>query len=212
MRSFEASLHRLGLARIDILYLHDLGSDTHGANHRYMFEKAVGGGFQALTALREQGAVTAIGLGVNEIEICAESMVHADFDLFLIAGRFTLLDQDADTFFETCRERGIGVVAGGVFNSGILATGSTDPNAHYDYAPASRALRMRVAAIERICDDFGVPLPAAALQFAARHPAVTLPVLGLRTSAEVAAAVNHAAHSIPSEFWTALENEGLILA
>jgi D-threo-aldose 1-dehydrogenase len=212
MRSFEASLHRLGLSRIDILYLHDLGSATHGANHRYMFEKAVGGGFQALTALREQGAVTAIGLGVNEIEICAESMAHADFDLFLIAGRFTLLDQHADAFFETCRGRGIGIVAGGVFSSGILATGSADPNAHYDYARASEALRTRVAAIERICDDFGVPLPAAAFQFAARHPGVTLPVVGLRTSVEVAATANHARVRIPPELWTALENEGLIPA
>ncbi len=211
MRSYEASLHRLGLPRIDILYLHDLGGATHGANHRYMFDQAVAGGFRALMALREQGAVAAIGLGVNETEICAESMAHADFDLFLVAGRFTLLDQSAATFFETCHRRGVGIVAGGVFNSGILA-GGADRNARYDYAPASEAIRARVAAIERICDAFGVPLPAVALQFAAGHSGVTLPVVGLRSATEVEDAAGHTRHSIPPGLWEALRQANLIPA
>ena len=210
MRSFEASLNRLGLARIDILYLHDLGSATHGANHRYMFQQAVDGGFRALTALREQGAVSAIGLGVNEVEICAESMEHADFDLFLIAGRFTLLDQSAASFFDACHQRGIGVVAAGVFSSGILAAGAAGPDAFHDYGPASDAVRKQVAAIERICGTFEVPLPAVALQFAAAHPAVTIPIVGVRHAAQVEAAIDFSRFPVPAELWKALRSEGLI--
>jgi len=212
MRSFEASLHRLGLARIDILYLHDLGSRTHGANHQYMFQQAVNGGFRALTALREQGAVGAIGLGVNEVEICAESMARVDFDLFLIAGRFTLLDQSAAEFFDTCHRQGIGIVAGGVFSSGILAAGASGPNAYHNYAPASDTVRAKTDAIERICRDFGLTLPTVALQFAARHPGVTLPVVGVSNVAEVEAAADSALHEVPPELWNALRSEELISA
>ena len=210
MRSFEASLHRLGLARIDILYLHDLGSATHGANHRYMFQQAVSGGFRALTALREQGAVSAIGLGVNEVDVCAESMAHVDFDLFLIAGRFTLLDQSAAAFFDTCRERGIGIVAAGIFSSGILAAGAAGANAFHNYSSASDAIRTKVEALERLCRAFETPLPAAALQFAAHHPAVTLPIAGLRNAAEVRAAADFRQFRVPMELWEALRREGLI--
>jgi D-threo-aldose 1-dehydrogenase len=210
MRSFEASLNRLGLARIDILYLHDLGGATHGANHRHMFQQAVDGGFRALTALREQGAVSAIGLGVNEVEICAESMAYADFDLFLIAGRYTLLDQSAGLFFDTCHQRGIGVVAAGVFSSGILAAGATGPDAFHDYSPASEAVRTQVATLERICSDFDVPLPAVALQFAGAHPAVTIPMVGVRNAAEVEAASDFSRFPVPAELWEALRHEGLI--
>ena len=212
MRSFEASLHRLGLARIDILYLHDLGSATHGANHQYMFQQAIGGGFRALNALREQGAVGAIGLGVNEVEICAESMAHADFDLFLIAGRFTLLDQSAAEFFDTCHRRGIGIVAAGVFSSGILAAGASDQNAYHDYAPASDTVRAKTAALEAICRDFGLALPTVALQFAASHAGVTLPIVGVSNVAEVEAAADSAQLEVPLELWNALRCEGLIPA
>lgn len=210
MRSFEASLHRLGLARIDILYLHDLGAATHGGNHRYMFEKALSGGFRALMALRDQGAVAAIGLGVNEVEICIESLAHADFDLFLIAGRFTLLDQSGAAFFETCRRRGIGIVAAGIFGSGILASGEAGSHAYHDYGPASDAVRSRVAAIGRVCRDHGVALPAAALQFAAGNAAVTLPVLGLRDAAQVEAAAHFGRFPIPAQLWKTLRQERLI--
>jgi len=212
MRSFEASLHRLGLDRIDILYLHDLGRATHGADHARLFGQAVEGGFRALSDLRDQRVVGAIGLGVNEIAVCAESLDHADLDLFLVAGRYTLLDQSAAPFFEMCRRRGIGIVAGGVFSSGILASGAAAPDAHHDYAPASSAVRTRVAAIERICRDFGVPLPGAALTFSAAHPGVTLPLVGLRDPEEVAAATGFTRLSIPDAFWKALEREGLLEA
>jgi len=207
MRSFEASLHRLGLSRVDILLLHDLGAATHGENHAFHFSQAVRGGFRALEELRAQGAVSAIGLGVNEVSICAESMVHADFDLFLVAGRFTLLDQSASAFFDTCRARGVGVIAAGVFNSGILAGGG---RFSYDYAPASETILRRAEAIEDVCSAFGVALPAAALQFSASHAGVTLPLLGVRDAREVAAAHKHAAVQIPSALWQTLQELDLI--
>ncbi|MGH8269017.1 MAG: aldo/keto reductase, partial [Steroidobacteraceae bacterium] len=134
MRSFEASLQRLGLDRIDILYMHDIGALTHGERHEEVFAVAVGGGYRALDDLRRQGAVGAIGLGVNEVEVCEATLAHTDFDLFMIAGRYTLLHHQCLGFLEKCRARGIGIIAAGVFNSGILATGTSGSQPpHYDY-------------------------------------------------------------------------------
>jgi len=210
MRSHEASLQRLGLSRIDILYLHDLGEATHGAEHPRWFEQAIGGGFRALSELRAQGAVSAIGLGVNEVAICEASMAHADFDLFLVAGRYTLLDQSARPFFQRCRASGIGVVAAGVFSSGILATGSHAATAYHDYAPAPDSVRQRVAAIERICGLHGVPLPAVALQFAAGHSGVTLPLVGFRSPEQLRQADRWMREPVPPRLWDDLRDQGLI--
>ncbi|WCM28635.1 aldo/keto reductase [Sphingomonas sp. QA11] len=204
MWSFEASLHRLGLDRIDILLMHDLGGSTHGSNHRRMSEQAINGGFRALMELRDQGVVSAIGLGVNEIAVCEDSVAHADFDLFLIAGRLSLLDQSASSFFDICRKRGVGILAAGVFSSGILATGPASPAARHAYAPASEGVRARVEAIERICRAFDVSLPSAALRFVARHSGVTLPVIGVSNAAEVYAAVEFSRISLPDALWEAL--------
>jgi D-threo-aldose 1-dehydrogenase len=210
MRSFEASLQRLGLAKIDILYMHDIGAATHGPDHPAQFARATEGGFRALSELRDQGLVSAIGLGVNEVEVCAESLAHADFDLFMIAGRYTLLNQGAHAFFKTCRSRGIGVVAAGVFNSGVLATGVAGASAHYDYGDVPQAIIRRVAAIEAVCARFGVPLPAAALQFVTAHPAVTLAVVGTGSPSRLAETLQLSTCPIPPDFWTALRTEGLI--
>jgi D-threo-aldose 1-dehydrogenase len=212
MRSVEASLHRLGMARIDILYMHDLGRLTHGDDHERHFRHALDGGFRAMTDLRDQGVVAAIGLGVNEVEICVEALPHADFDLFMVAGRYTLLDQSAARFFDDCRRRGIGVVAAGVFNSGVLAAGSASGAPRYDYEIASDAVMERVAVIEQLCKRFDVPLPAAALQFARAHPAVVSAVVGTGRPARVSETVDLARRSIPIGFWAALEAEGLIAA
>jgi D-threo-aldose 1-dehydrogenase len=205
MRSVEASLHRLGLARIDILYMHDLGRATHGDAHPHHFARAIEGGFRAMTELHDQEVVAAIGLGVNETEICAESLAHADFDLFLIAGRYTLLDRSAAPFLDLCGARGIGVVAAGVFNSGVLATGSAANPAYYDYAPASPEILERVERLERIGARHGVPLVAAALQFAAGHPAVTLPLIGTADPELVEAASSLSKWPIPIEYWQDLD-------
>jgi D-threo-aldose 1-dehydrogenase len=210
MRSVEASLHRLGLARIDILYMHDLGRLTHGADHERHFRHALDGGFRAMADLRDQGVVAAIGLGVNEVEICAEALPYADFDLFMIAGRYTLLDQSAAPFFDECRRRGIGVVAAGIFNSGVLAGGTMGGTPRYDYEAAPDAVMRRVAEIESLCERFDVPLPAAALQFVKAHPAVTATVVGTGRPAHIAKTVERARRPIPVAFWAALRAEGLI--
>ncbi|GAA0329947.1 aldo/keto reductase [Sphingomonas oligophenolica] len=212
MRSVEASLHRLGLARIDILYMHDLGRLTHRDNHDRHFRHAVDGGFRAMADLRDQGIVAAIGLGVNEVEICAEALPRADFDLFMIAGRYTLLDRSAGPFFDDCRRRGIGVVAAGVFNSGVLAAGIAKGVPRYDYEAAPDEVMRRVAAIERVCERFDVPLPAAALQFVKAHPAVTLTVVGTGRPARVSETVDLARRPIPDAFWMALQAEDPIAA
>lgn len=209
MRSFDASLQRLGLSRIDILLMHDIGALTHGPDHERHFADAVGGGFKAMEALRDQGAVSAIGLGVNEIEVCADSLDRADLDLFMIAGRYTLLNQGAATFFDRCLANDVGIVAAGVFNSGILATGAT-AGAHYDYQPASAEILDRVAAIEAACARFNVPLPAAAMQFVMRHPGTTTLVIGTGSPGRITESVALLEQTIPPEFWQAMQNEGLI--
>jgi D-threo-aldose 1-dehydrogenase len=209
MRSFEASLQRLGLARIDILYMHDLGRVTHGIDHERHLADAISGGFRAMEELREQGAVSAIGLGVNEIEICVEALDHADLDLFMVAGRYTLLNQAGGGFFERCRAEGRGIVGAGVFNSGVLATGTAGP-AYYDYEPASAEIMRRVAAIEAVCARFDVPLVAAALQFVRNNPGATTLVIGTGSPGRVAQTVELLHLPIPAAFWEVLGNEGLI--
>lgn len=210
MRSVEASLHRLGLARIDILYMHDLGRATHGADHDHHMADAIGGGFRAMAELREARVVGAIGLGVNEIEICAESIERVDFDVLMIAGRYTLLNEGAGEFFDACRQHGIGIVGAGVFNSGILATGTRSGSAHYDYGPASPEILRRVAALEECCARFGIPLAAAALQFVSSHPAVTALVVGTGNPSRILETAELARYPIPASFWSALRAEGLI--
>lgn len=209
MRSFEASLQRLGLARIDILYMHDLGRVTHGIDHERHFADAISGGFRAMGELRDQGAVAAIGLGVNEVEICIEALNYADLDVFMVAGRYTLLNQVGGAFFERCLAEGRGVVGAGVFNSGVLATGTAGP-AYYDYEPASAEIMRRVAAIEAVCARFDVPLAAAALQFVRDNPGVTTLVIGTGSPSRVSQTVELLRQPIPAAFWEALRNQRLI--
>jgi D-threo-aldose 1-dehydrogenase len=210
MRSVEASLHRLGLGRIDILYMHDLGQATHGRDHAPYVEQALAGGFRAMEQLRDEGVVSAIGLGVNETEICAESLRHADLDLLMIAGRYTLLNPGGAPFFEQCRQRGIGVAAAGIFNSGILATGTRGGAPYYDYQPAPETVIRKVEAIERCCASFDVPLAAAALQFVRAHPGVTTMVVGTGSAAQIAQSIALQRHPIPAAFWAALRADGLL--
>lgn len=213
MRSLEASLQRLGLDRIDILYMHDIGALTHGEQHEEVFAVAMSGGYRALDDLRRQGVVGAIGLGVNEVEVCEASLAHADFDLFMIAGRYTLLHHQCLDFLEKCRARGIGIIAAGVFNSGILATGTAASEPlHYDYASPPQEISARTAALQTVCSRFGVPLPAVALQFAAAHPAVICTVVGAADPGLVRDDVALAAVPIPAALWQALRASGLLSA
>ena len=180
LRSIEHSLMRLGLARIDIVWIHDIDAFTHGADQPRRFREAMEGAYPALRRLREGGAIGAIGLGVNDWRVCRDALGHADLDGFLLAGRYTLLDQSAlAELLPLCAARGAKLVIGGPYNSGILASGAV-AGATYDYKPAPPEILARVAAIEAVARDFAVPLRAAALQFAFGHPAVASVIPGAR--------------------------------
>lgn len=208
MRSHEDSLQRLGLSAVDILYVHDLGSGTHGVegNKPYWEQFTTGGGYRALRELRDSGAVKAIGLGVNEWQVLMEAFALGDWDVFLLAGRYTLLEQTAlAPFMTTCLERGASVVVGGPFNSGILAGGAT-----FNYTKAPEAIIARVRAIEAVCQEFGVPLPAAALQFPLTHPAVCNVLPGPRSPEELDGILGWWDVRIPDALWSSLAKKGLL--
>jgi D-threo-aldose 1-dehydrogenase len=212
MRSVEQSLLRMGTHRIDILLIHDVDVWTHGDAINQRFAEAMGGAYKALDKLRSEGTVAAIGIGVNEAGMCARFAAEGDFDLMMLAGRYTLLEHDAlDTFMRIALERKIGVLSAGVFNSGILATGAR-PGAKYNYSPAPEDVLQRVRAIERVCSAHGVALPAAALAFCGAHPAVACMVLGAVTPQEVDAQVELAQARIPAALWSDLRAEKLVRA
>jgi D-threo-aldose 1-dehydrogenase len=200
LRSHEASLKRLGVDRIDVLLIHD--PDDH---ERQALDEA----FPALAELRAQGAIGAIGAGMNQWQMLADFARNADFDCFLLAGRYTLLEQTSLEFLELCRTRGIGVFLGGVFNSGILATGPR-PGAKFQYEDAPPAVLERAGHIEAVCRRHDVPLATAALQFAAAHPAVTALVVGGVTALEVETNRRALTSAIPGQLWDELRAEGLI--
>lgn len=205
LRSIADSLERLQLDRLDIVYIHDIDRPTHGAAQPARFAEAMRGAYRALARLRDEGVVRAIGLGVNEWEVCRDALAHGDFDAFMLAGRYTLLDRSAAAeLLPACQARGVRLVAAGVFNSGILATGS-QPGAPYDYAAAPPAVLARVQRIEAVCRAFDVPLRAAALQFPRRSACVAGVVLGARTPDEVADGVRMTQHPVPEAFWAAVD-------
>lgn len=213
MRSFEHSIQRLGISKIDILYMHDIGRATHGDEHDRLFKIAMEGGYKAMDELRSQGLVSAIGLGVNEYEVCEQAMDHGYFDCFLLAGRYTLLEQKAlDTFLPRCIKENSSIVLGGPYNSGILATGVRREGVvpHYNYEPASKDIINTVAKIEDVCREFNVPLAAAALQFPLAHPAVVSVIPGLSSASRVETTVEQMQVNIPNEFWQTLQNVGIL--
>jgi D-threo-aldose 1-dehydrogenase len=215
MRSFEASLARLGLDRIDILLVHDIDAATHGsvdASERHLRALIDGGGWRALDDLRSARAVAAIGAGLNEWEMCQRLMGVADPDIFLLAGRYTLLEQTAlDSFLPACASRGVGVVIGGPFNSGVLATGPS-PGAQYNYGPAPDWVIARAEALQAVCRRHSVPLAYAALQFPLAHPAVVSVIAGAQTPDEVTRNAAGLASSAPPDLWADLMDAGLIRA
>lgn len=210
MRSFEDSLQRLNLERMDICFIHDIDVFTRGSEQPEVFEQAMDGCWKALSKLRDEGVVKAIGVGVNEWEVCNAALEQRDFDCFLLAGRYTLLEQESqDKFLPLCVERGAAVVLGGGFNSGILATGAID-GAKYNYAPASPEIMDRTRKIEAVCAEYNVPLPAAALQFVVAHPAIPSFMAGTRTVEQLAQNLKWFSHPIPIEFWSTLKAQGLL--
>ena len=207
MRSVEDSFQRLGLPRIDILYVHDIGEYQHGpeanAHHLGVLRDS---GYKALDQLRGSGTVRAIGIGVNEKEVLIEALKFGDWDAFLLAGRYTLLEQGPlDDLLPMCSARGTSIVVGGPLNSGILAGRDT-----WNYAVAPPEIVQRVNRIRAVCDAHHVPLAAAALQFPLAHPAVCAIILGPRSAEEFAANLPLLTMQIPAELWADLRQAGLL--
>ena len=215
MRSFSESLQRLGLSKIDLLYIHDIGELTHGGeNAARMAELTTGGGLKALEELRSSSAISGFGMGVNEIPACLEVMNHARLDVILLAGRYTLLEQNAlDELFPRCVEAGTAIVIGGPYNSGILAVGTkTAAPLYYNYEPAPAAVIDKVRRIEAVCDRHGVPLPAAALQFPLAHSLVASVIPGLDAPGRVEQTMALYRQKIHAALWQDLRSEKLIRA
>ena len=213
MRSWRESLKRLDRARIDLLYIHDIGRLTHGAgNDARMAELTAGGGLKALEELRARGDISGFGMGVNEVAACLEVMDHARLDVILLAGRYTLLEQmPLDDLFPRCAEAGTAIVVGGPFNSGILAAGTrSGVTPIFNYQAAPKAVIEKVAAIEDICDKYRLPLAAAALQFPLAHPLVASVIPGLDSPERVAQALALYRTPIPPAFWNDLKAHGLL--
>ena len=214
MRSFEVSLERLGLDRIDILLAHDLDVFNHGSQEALdlRLNELMQGGYRALIELRDQGVIKAIGAGINESQSAQWMAERGDFDLFLLAGRYTLLEQEAlESFLPLCEARGIGIILGGPYNSGILATGPK-PGAFYNYDPAPPDILDRVARIQSVCDRHGVRMLDAAFQFPLGHPSVVSVIPGGQGVAEMQSNLAAAGAVIPSALWEDLKAQGLMRA
>jgi len=200
LRSLEESLERLGLDRVDAAYIHD--PDDH-------YAAALDGAYVALDRMRGEGVIGAIGVGMNQTRMLARFARVGRFDCFLLAGRYTLLEQSAlDDLIPVCDERGISLVIGGVFNSGVLI--DPRPGSTYNYAPAPPEVVGRALALKVVCERHGVPLAAAALQFAAAQPVVASVLMGARSAAELEENAGLAALAIPADLWAELKDEGLV--
>jgi D-threo-aldose 1-dehydrogenase len=212
MHSLEFSLERLGVDRVDIVYVHDIDVANHGteAQRDAHVDVLMDGGYKALIQLRDQGVVQAIGGGVNEWEVCQILAERGDFDLFLLAGRYTLLEQEAlKSFLPLCEARGIGIVIGGPYNSGILASGPK-PGAFYNYDPASESILEKVRRLEAVCRSHDVSLVEAAFQFPLMHPSVVAVIPGGQSVTQMESNLSVAGASVPAALWADLKQQGLM--
>ena len=212
MRSFEFSLERLGVDRVDILYAHDIDVFNHGSREACdaRIDELMRGGYYALLSLRDQGVIKAFGVGMNEWQPAQTMAERGDFDIFLLAGRYTLLEQEAlETFLPLCVKRDVGIILGGPYNSGILATGPVE-GARYNYAPAPAEILDKVRKMEAVCASHDTPLIAAALQFVLGHPAVRTVIPGGANAKELESNVALLERPIPDMLWQDLRREGLI--
>lgn len=206
LRSIEDSCQRLGLARIDIAFVHDVAADHLGAAWEEQFEKAREGAFRALARLREEGTIRGWGLGVNLVEPCIRALEQADPDVFLLAGRYSLLNQPAlERLFPLCAERGVHVVVGGPYNSGLLAGGRT-----FEYKEAPREMVDKRDRIAEICARHGVDIRAAALQFCAAHPVVAAIIPGAKHARKVQENARLMTAPVPAAVWQELRQARLL--
>lgn len=214
MRSVEQSLERLGVSRIDLLFAHDIDVPNQGsrANVDAKVDQLMAGGYHALERLRGEGVIQAFGAGVNEWEVCQQLTQRGDYDIFLLAGRYTLLEQEAlDSFLPLAQARGIGIVIGGPYNSGILATGPR-PGAWYNYDPAPQDVLDKVGRIQAVCEAHGVRLVDAAFQFPLLHPCTVSVIPGGQGLSEMESNIQAASAPIPADLWAELKAQGLMRA
>ncbi len=206
MRSFDDSQQRLGMDRIDLLYVHDIGRVTHADLHDHHWGALTrGGGFRALQELKAAGNIRGFGLGVNEWEVIRDALEETDLDCCMLAGRYSLLDRDAaETFLPLAQRRNVALALGGVYNSGILAA-PKGGRKKFNYADADPAVVARVEALRAVCDDHDVPLAAAAIRFPMRHPAVTCVVIGAKTAAQLRQNVEWFDTDLPEALWADLD-------
>lgn len=205
MRSFEDSRQRLGIYAPDILFIHDIGTVTHGEKNAHYWSQLTGGGFKALGELRDQGLVKAVGLGVNEFEAIRDAMQVFDIDVAMLAGRYTLLEQESLSFMDDCAAAGVAIVAAGVFNSGLLAG-----NRKFNYEDAPENVLAQVDRLDAVCREMNVSLQAAALQFPMAHKAVVSVVSGARNASQISSNVASFEEDIPVAFWAELRTRGLV--
>ncbi|WP_417580769.1 aldo/keto reductase [Pelagibacterium sp.] len=209
MRSLEQSHARLGLADIDIVYIHDVDRRNLGVDFARHYRSAIEGAYKALDQLRSEGVVKAIGIGVNESDVAADFMAEADLDLVMLAGRYTLIEQPAlADCLPLAEKKGVGIVNVGVFNSGVLAKGVS--GATYDYGVVPQHVIDKVRAVQSICDSFGVSLPAAAAQFSLGHPAIASVVFGMTRPHTVKQTLGYLGEDIPTAFWQGLVDAGIV--
>lgn len=206
LKSFEASRQRIGVFKPDILFVHDIGRATHGEKHEhYWTQLTKGGGFKALGELRDAGLVRAVGLGVNEWQAVSDAMDTFDIDVTMLAGRYTLLEQESLSMLDKANRHGVGIVVAGAFNSGLLAG-----NRKFNYAEASADILARVEILEAACKAEGVSMQAAALTFPLLHPAVVTVVSGGRNGEQMKANIGWFEEEIPASFWKTLKDKDVI--
>lgn len=206
LKSFEASRQRIGVFKPDILFVHDIGRATHGEKHEhYWTQLTKGGGFKALGELRDAGLVRAVGLGVNEWQAVSEAMDEFNIDVTMLAGRYTLLEQESLAMLDKANRHGVGIVVAGAFNSGLLAG-----NRKFNYAEAPADILARVETLEAACKAEGVSMQAAALNFPLLHPAVVTVVSGARNGEQMKANIGWFEEEIPASFWKTLKDKGVI--
>ena len=198
LRSLESSLHRLGVSRVDIVYVHDPDEYVH---------QAITEAVPALAELRDQGVIGAVGAGMNQRQALLRMIRETDLDVVMLARRWTLLDRSGAPLLAECAERGVAVIAAAPYNSGLLARDWPETDTHFDYGRPSQDILVRARSLAGICRRHGTHLPAAALQFPLRHPAVTSVVAGMRTAGEVGSALRLLAEPVPEAAWAELEGE-----
>lgn len=215
-RSIEDSLQRLGMATIDVAYIHDCDASVHGVDYPRLLRQVLDEALPQLRLLQRQGLIRYVGLGVNDVQVCLDVLAQAELDCLMLAGRYTLVDHSALTqLLPLCAQRGVRIALGGVFNSGILATGVRGQGEGlplFNYAAAPAEWVRRVGAVEDLCAQYGVPLRAAALQFPLAHPAVEIIMLGAQQTAHWQDAVAMLDQPVPAAFWRELRAQGLVPA